>query len=108
MKILKKLQEVFMSKTKRSPKAVIETFARDYGEVYYEMNTYKSVLKAMSDIDLVDTLLPYTTDRGIDMDGVVDCYVKLSRDDDSELSTAERAQLEAYYLLINTDLGFDV
>lgn len=97
-----------MAKTKRSPKAIVETFARDFGEVYYEMNTYRGVLKNMSDEDLVDALMPYTTDRGFDMEGVIDCYVKLSRDEDVDLSPAERAKMEAYYLLINTDLGFDV
>lgn len=94
--------------TKRSAKVIVETFAKDFGEVYYELNTYKRVLDGMSDIDLVDTLIPYTTDNGFEMEGVIDCYVKLSRDDSADLNESERAQMEAYYLLINTDLGFDV
>lgn len=84
---------------------------KDYNEIFYEMETHSMTMKNLSDIDLVDSIQNEYYNFGVYVDvpeEVSKCLEKLSRDVKVDLSTEERKTMEAMYLLLYSDLGYDI
>lgn len=87
-------------KRRKKPEPVARK-CQDLSEVYYELQTVRDTLKYLTDGDLYDCCMPY-----IDMFGREDLdqfYEKLSQGGD--LEDDERKKLEAFYILVSTELS---
>lgn len=89
--------------TVKRKKKVIESnnWCQDYLPVAFEMQTHRQNLSLLTNVDLIDQVT-YAIDefKAKDIDVI---YHKIHNS--KEITNAERQKLEAFYILLNGDLG---
>ena len=78
--------------------------AKDYNQVWYEMETLRNELKDMSDSSLISTVADLSQ---MFMSGHVDMVVEDFMIT-GHLDPEDRAELERYYFFVNMDMGISV
>lgn len=78
--------------------------SKDYNQIYYELHTIFMTVEAFSDATLVEEVSSVARRyRASYIDDVLDLYYI-----GEELTPQQRKDLEHFYIITNTQLGFDV